>query len=78
MQPPGRQPAHLETEDWITEWDMMLAMGRDYARLLQNAYRTPAQHVEGTDAYFGAIEWWLRNRCDLSTQGAVWDVRRKK
>ena len=78
MQPPGRQPAHLETEDWFTEWDMMLEMGRDYADLMQNAYRTPFQHVEGTDAYFGAIDWWLRNRCDPSDQGAKWDNRRKK
>ena len=78
MQPPGRQPAHLETEDWLTEWDMMLEMGRDYADLMQSADRTLFQHVEGTDAYFGAIDWWLRNRCDPSDQGAKWDNRRKK
>ena len=78
MQPPGRQPAHLETEDWLTEWDMMLEMGRDYADLLQNPCRTTFQHVEGTDAYFGAIDWWLRNRCVPSDQGAKWDNRRKK
>jgi hypothetical protein len=77
-EPPGRKPALMDYEDWLSEWEMMTSSACKTNEIMANEFASRSAKELAIETYFSMINWWQRNRYDPPIAGLDWDNRRKK